>query len=185
MCGIISAVDGERNPRNLVLLFNWFPKFLKTVNLGHLTEETFEILACYFPVDFKAPTQDPNVRKICAIYHLSTVNVLLQPITRETLADSLAPCLTAIPQFAEFCFSLALEKLDSSLEIAKLDSLKLLVNFNNHIYHKLNDTFRKWGVSLLTTHLISNIRQKFGHRFKKNCLILPLLLWRLLVYQHW
>jgi hypothetical protein len=52
-----------------VLLFNWFPKFLKTVNLGHLTEETFEILACYFPVDFKAPTQDPNVRKICAIYH--------------------------------------------------------------------------------------------------------------------
>jgi DNA repair/transcription protein MET18/MMS19 len=120
VCGIISAVDGERNPRNLVLLFNWFPKFLKTVNLGHLTEETFEILACYFPVDFKAPTQDPN------------------PITRETLADSLAPCLTAIPQFAEFCFSLALEKLDSSLEIAKLDSLKLLemgcLTFDNTSY---------------------------------------------------
>ncbi|KAJ3643831.1 hypothetical protein Zmor_026518 [Zophobas morio] len=106
--GVISAVDGERNPKNLVLLFNWFPKLLKTVNLGHLTEEAFEVLACYFPVDFKAPAQDSNA------------------ITRDQLANSLAPCLTAIPQFAEFCFPLALEKLESSLEIAKIDALHLL-----------------------------------------------------------
>lgn len=59
--GVISAVDGERNPKNLIQLFNWFPIFTKTVHLGHLTEEAFEILACYFPVDFKAPTQESNV----------------------------------------------------------------------------------------------------------------------------
>lgn len=45
------------------------------------------------------------------------------------LADALAQCLTAIPKFAEFCFSLALEKLESSLDVAKLDALQLLVNF--------------------------------------------------------
>ncbi|RZC35490.1 aminoacyl tRNA synthase complex-interacting multifunctional protein 1, partial [Asbolus verrucosus] len=112
--GVISAVDGERDPKNLILLFNWYPKFLKTVKLGHLTEETFEILACYFPVDFKAPPQDPNT------------------ITRDKLAEALTPCLTAIPQFAELCFSLALEKIDSSLDVAKLDALKLLKElFNN------------------------------------------------------
>lgn len=59
--GVITSVDGERDPKNLIFLFNWFPKLLKIVKLQHLTEEMFEILACYFPVDFKAPPQDPNV----------------------------------------------------------------------------------------------------------------------------
>lgn len=56
-------------------------------------------------------------------------NKHFKAITRDMLADALARCLTAIPKFAEFCFSLALEKFDSSLEIAKLDALKLLVSF--------------------------------------------------------
>lgn len=59
--GVISAVDGERNPKNLIFLFNWFPKFFKKIRLGPLTEEAFEVLACYFPVDFKAPTNETNV----------------------------------------------------------------------------------------------------------------------------
>lgn len=59
--GVISAMDGERDPRNLLLLFNWLPTFLHTVTLGHLCEEMFETIACYFPVDFRAPTQDINV----------------------------------------------------------------------------------------------------------------------------
>lgn len=59
--GVISAMDGERDPRNLLYLFNWLPKFLKSFSFGHLTEEMFEVMACYFPVDFRTPTQDPNV----------------------------------------------------------------------------------------------------------------------------
>lgn len=50
------------------------------------------------------------------------------------LAESLCPCLCALPSFAQFCLPLALEKLDSSLRIAKLDSLKLLVSFVLFIY---------------------------------------------------
>lgn len=50
--GIISSIDGERDPCVLMLLFDILPRFIKEFPLGHLTEEMFEIVACYFPVDF-------------------------------------------------------------------------------------------------------------------------------------
>lgn len=50
--GFISSIDGERDPRNLILLFGLIPDFLEKFKLGHLTEEMFEVVACYFPVDF-------------------------------------------------------------------------------------------------------------------------------------
>jgi DNA repair/transcription protein MET18/MMS19 len=50
--GIISSIDGERDPKNLMLLFDILLQFIKEFPLGHLTEEMFEVLACYFPVDF-------------------------------------------------------------------------------------------------------------------------------------
>nr|CAD7574380.1 unnamed protein product [Timema californicum] len=94
--GVISAIDGERDPRNLMFLFTMLPFFIKTFPLGHLTEEMFE---------FKT---DPS------------------SVTREDLASELENCLTAIPDFSELCLPLLMEKLDSSLRIAKLDSLRLL-----------------------------------------------------------
>lgn len=108
--GVIAAMDGERDPRNLMLLFTILPTFLKSIPLGHLSEEMFEVIACYYPVDFNSPPDDPNA------------------ITRNDLADRLCVCLCATPAFAEFCLSLLLEKLDSKLRMAKLDSLKLLVS---------------------------------------------------------
>lgn len=59
--GVISCIDGERDPKNLIFLFEWIPDLLKILSLGHLTEEMFEVLACYFPIDFRAPPQDDNV----------------------------------------------------------------------------------------------------------------------------
>lgn len=50
--GIINCIDGERDPNNLMLLFNVLPHFIKKFPLEHLTEEMFEVMACYFPVDF-------------------------------------------------------------------------------------------------------------------------------------
>lgn len=52
--GVISSMDGESDPRNLMLLFNILPLFIKEFPLGHLTEEMFEVVACYFPIDFNA-----------------------------------------------------------------------------------------------------------------------------------
>ncbi|KAK0162859.1 hypothetical protein PV327_006601 [Microctonus hyperodae] len=107
--GVISSMDGESDPRNLMVLFSFLPHFMKEFNLHHLVEEMFEVIACYFPVDFNSNTKDGR------------------EITRDDLAISLEYCLSAIPEFAEYCLPLIIEKLDSNLKIAKMDSLRLLV----------------------------------------------------------
>lgn len=47
-------------------------------------------------------------------------------VTRKDLADRLAPCLYATPEFADYCVPLIIDKLYSTLRVAKLDSLSLL-----------------------------------------------------------
>ncbi|XP_015188175.1 PREDICTED: MMS19 nucleotide excision repair protein homolog [Polistes dominula] len=111
--GVISSIDGERDPRNLMLLFNVLPNFIKEFQLGHLTEEMFDVISCYFPIDF------------------NPINADMVSITREDLAELLAPCLYATPEFAEFCLPLVMEKLSSDLKVAKLDSLNLLCKSAN------------------------------------------------------
>ncbi|CAH0399929.1 unnamed protein product [Chilo suppressalis] len=106
--GFISAMEGERDPRNLLFLFTFLPTFLKHISLGHLVEEMFEVISCYYPIDFHPSPDDPA------------------PVTRQDLANALCPCLCAVPEFGEQCMVLLIEKLDSSLRMAKLDSLALL-----------------------------------------------------------
>lgn len=47
-------------------------------------------------------------------------------MTREDLAEKLMPCLCAIPEFADYCLPLIIDKSCSTLTVAKLDSLNLL-----------------------------------------------------------
>lgn len=106
--GVINAMDGERDPRILLFLFEFLPNFLQTFPLGHLNEEAFEVIACYFPIDFNPSPNDSGV------------------ITRDQLAEKLADCLCGHESFAEDCINLLVEKLESQLNVAKLDSLYLL-----------------------------------------------------------
>ena len=108
--GVINAMDGERDPRNLLFLFEYMPKFMASYSLRHLSEEMFEVFSCYFPIDFHPSPNDPEA------------------ITRDLLAEKLSQCLCSSKDFAEACTTLALEKLDSDLKVAKLDSLQLLVS---------------------------------------------------------
>lgn len=108
--GVINAIDGERDPRMLLLIFEFIPTFLKTYPLYHLVEEMFEVLACYFPVDFHPSPNDAA------------------SITRDALAQKLATCLCGSNEFASSCIILLLEKMESQLNVAKLDSLHLLVS---------------------------------------------------------
>ncbi|EDW15873.1 MMS19 nucleotide excision repair protein [Drosophila mojavensis] len=106
--GLINSIDGERDPRNLDIIFSFMPEFISQYPLLHLAEEMFEIFACYFPIDFNPSKEDPEA------------------ITRDALAEKLTHCLVASEQFAEWTVSLAVEKLDSELVVAKLDSIELL-----------------------------------------------------------
>lgn len=107
--GVINAIEGERDPRNLLFIFKFMPQFIQNHPLFHLTEETFEVFAVYFPVDFTPAKSDPST------------------ITRDLLAEHLENCLCAIPDFLDSCIELVLEKISSELKTAKTDCFKLLV----------------------------------------------------------
>lgn len=107
--GFIQVMDGEKDPRNLMVAFQIVRDLiLKNYALGPFVEELFEVTSCYFPIDFTPPPNDPH------------------GIQREDLILSLRAVLASTPQFAEFLLPLLIEKMDSDLQSAKLDSLQTL-----------------------------------------------------------
>ncbi|XP_029977482.1 MMS19 nucleotide excision repair protein homolog isoform X2 [Sphaeramia orbicularis] len=117
--GFVQSMDGERDPRNLLLAF----QIAKTIisrgyDLGKFTEELFEVTSCYFPIDFTPPPNDPH------------------GITKEDLIQMLRAVLTGTPKFAEFLLPLIIEKLDSDVQSAKLDSLQTLTVCVSQYEHK-------------------------------------------------
>ncbi|XP_076615443.1 MMS19 nucleotide excision repair protein homolog isoform X2 [Chaetodon auriga] len=107
--GFVQSMDGERDPRNLLLAFQVARNIVhRGYDLGKFTEELFEVTSCYFPIDFTPPPNDPH------------------GITREELIQTLRDVLTGTSQFAEFLLPLIIEKLDSDVQSAKLDSLQTL-----------------------------------------------------------
>lgn len=50
--GLVTAVDGERDPRNLILVFSIVPVLVQSIPTGPFTEDLFEVIAAYFPIDF-------------------------------------------------------------------------------------------------------------------------------------
>ncbi|XP_062387285.1 MMS19 nucleotide excision repair protein homolog isoform X2 [Sardina pilchardus] len=107
--GFVQSMDGERDPRNLLLAFQIARKIVVGgYDMGKFTEELFEVTSCYFPIDFTPPPNDPH------------------GITQEDLIVSLRAVLTGTPLFAEFLMPLIIEKLDSDVQSAKVDSLQTL-----------------------------------------------------------
>ncbi|NXD14736.1 MMS19 protein, partial [Nothocercus nigrocapillus] len=107
--GFIQVMDGEKDPRNLLVAFQIVRDLIgKNYALGPFVEELFEVTSCYFPIDFTPPPNDPH------------------GIQREDLILSLRSVLASTPQFAEFLLPLIIEKMDSDLQSAKLDSLQTL-----------------------------------------------------------
>uniref|UniRef100_A0A4W5MBL5 MMS19 nucleotide excision repair protein n=1 Tax=Hucho hucho TaxID=62062 RepID=A0A4W5MBL5_9TELE len=117
--GFVQSVDGERDPRNLLLAFHIARKIIhEGYDLGKFTEELFEVTSCYFPIDFTPPTNDPH------------------GITQEELVLALRAVLTGTPRFAEFLLPLIIEKLDSDVQSAKVDSLQTLTACASVYEHK-------------------------------------------------
>ncbi|KAM9326174.1 MMS19 nucleotide excision repair protein homolog [Gastrophryne carolinensis] len=107
--GFIQVMDGEKDPRNLLVAFHIVHDIItKSYSLGPFVEELFEVVSCYFPIDFNPPPNDPH------------------GITREDLIVGLRAVLAATPRFAEFLLPLLIEKMDSDVQSAKLDSLQTL-----------------------------------------------------------
>ncbi|KAE8590634.1 hypothetical protein XENTR_v10018135 [Xenopus tropicalis] len=108
--GFIQVMDGEKDPRNLLVAFHIVQDIItKNYALGPFVEELFEVTSCYFPIDFTPPPNDPH------------------GITREHLIVGLRAVLVSTSRFAEFFLPLLIEKMDSDVQSAKLDSLQTLI----------------------------------------------------------
>ncbi|RIA93901.1 Dos2-interacting transcription regulator of RNA-Pol-II-domain-containing protein [Glomus cerebriforme] len=106
--GFIQAMDGEKDPRNLLLAFSLIKLIIHEFDISQRVELLFEVTFCYFPITFKPPPDDPY------------------GITADDLKIALRECLSATPYFAEFAMPLLLEKLTSSSGNAKKDSMETL-----------------------------------------------------------
>lgn len=112
--GVIANVDGERDPRNLILVFQVLVELYQTKSddpevlinaLQEGSEDAMDLLACYFPLTFTPPPNDPH------------------GVTRDRLAVQLCRAMTCSVHLVPHCVPLVLEKLKSSHAQAKVDAL--------------------------------------------------------------
>ena len=61
--GFIQAMDGEKDPRNLIICFECIRLICAKLNLGPFVEEMFEVFACYFPIDFTPVSLKFNLKE--------------------------------------------------------------------------------------------------------------------------
>ncbi|KAF9334528.1 hypothetical protein BG006_001993 [Podila minutissima] len=106
--GFIQCLDGEKDPRNLMLAFTLIKNIIQEFDIAQHVEDLFEVTFCYFPITFRPPPDDPY------------------GITSEHLKVGLRDCLSATPYFAKFALPLLLEKLSSSSGSAKKDSMETI-----------------------------------------------------------
>uniref|UniRef100_A0A452VBM6 MMS19 nucleotide excision repair protein n=1 Tax=Ursus maritimus TaxID=29073 RepID=A0A452VBM6_URSMA len=99
--GFIQVMDGEKDPRNLLVAFRIVHDLIsRDYSLGPFVEELFEVTSCYFPIDF-TPVSSP----FYSFIHLFA---------------------SVLPSLPQFLLPLLIEKVDSEILSAKLDSLQTL-----------------------------------------------------------
>ncbi|WVQ96214.1 hypothetical protein IAU59_003318 [Kwoniella sp. CBS 9459] len=89
-------VDGEKDPRNLMLLFSIDRVILLEFDVKDHIEDFFDITFCYFPISFRPPPNDPY------------------GITADDLKLALRKCMASSPYFAKMALPLFLEKFATS-----------------------------------------------------------------------
>ncbi len=103
----LNAVADEKDPRNLIQIFEIVPQLALTIQDESDLEELFESISCYFPITFRATPSDPRL------------------VSVDSLKAALARALSC-PSFASEAMIFTLAKLSSASNAAKLDSLELL-----------------------------------------------------------
>ncbi|KAL3116772.1 hypothetical protein niasHT_004273 [Heterodera trifolii] len=96
LLAFIHAAQGEREPRALARMFALHQRMSANFAMGVLSEDMFELVACYFPIDYEPSDQEQAEP---------------MPITREQLRHSCECALLGHAAFAPYCMQLIAEKL--------------------------------------------------------------------------
>lgn len=96
MPNFINYFDGEKDPRNLMIIFSILHVPMTEWDVHAYAQDLFEAVFNYFPITFKPPPDDPY------------------GITAQDLKDRLRDCIAANSDFAPHAFPNLLDKLDST-----------------------------------------------------------------------
>jgi DNA repair/transcription protein MET18/MMS19 len=105
MPAFISYFEGEKDPRNLMIVFSLLQVPMAEWDIQANAQDMFEAVFNYFPITFKPPPDDPY------------------GITAQDLKDRLRDCIAANSDFAAYAFPALLDKLDSTSLNTKRDVL--------------------------------------------------------------
>jgi DNA repair/transcription protein MET18/MMS19 len=104
----ISYFDGEKDPRNLMVVFSILRVPMTEWNIGGDAQDLFDAVFNYFPITFRPPPDDPY------------------GITAQDLKDRLRDCISSTADFAPYAFPALLDKLDSTSMNTKRDVLSTI-----------------------------------------------------------
>ncbi|KAK9454188.1 Dos2-interacting transcription regulator of RNA-Pol-II-domain-containing protein [Dipodascopsis uninucleata] len=107
--GFLELCSGEKDPRNLMVVFGTFKTILTTLSIDNFVEQLFDATFCYFPITFRPPPDDPY------------------GITSDDLKLKLRDCISASEKFAQYSFSSLIEKLTSSSSSVKKDTILTMI----------------------------------------------------------
>ncbi|KAI8997791.1 Dos2-interacting transcription regulator of RNA-Pol-II-domain-containing protein [Pilobolus umbonatus] len=106
--GYIKSIYNEKDPRNLMIIYNTIQKMIENMDISHHVEELFDATSCYFPITFRSPPNNPY------------------GLTVKDLKSSLRACMASTPLFAKKAIPLLLQKISTTSGYAKKDCLETL-----------------------------------------------------------
>lgn len=109
----LNAIENEKDPRNLMIIFDTINSMKEFPMSTSYIEEFFESIFCYFPITFRSNPSDPNL------------------ITVEDLKSSLGGAISGNARFGDLAVSVLIEKLSSTSASAKIDSLDVFLRAVN------------------------------------------------------
>lgn len=104
----IAYFDGEKDPRNLMVVFSILRVPMTEWSVSAYAQDLFDAVFNYFPITFRPPPDDPY------------------GITAQDLKDRLRECLSSTAEFAPYAFPALLDKLDSTSMNTKRDVLSTI-----------------------------------------------------------
>ncbi|KAL4957379.1 RNAPII transcription regulator C-terminal-domain-containing protein [Aspergillus filifer] len=109
LVGTVDLMTGEKDPRNLMLVFSILKVIMMEWDISNYVELLFDSAYNYFPITFRPPPNDPY------------------GITAQDLKDRLQDCISSTSLFAPHSIPSLLDKLDSTSQNVKKDALNALI----------------------------------------------------------
>ncbi|KAK9448975.1 Dos2-interacting transcription regulator of RNA-Pol-II-domain-containing protein [Limtongia smithiae] len=103
--GLCNLISGEKDPRNLMIVFSLLRTLGEKFDISEFKETVFDASFCYFPITFRPPADDPY------------------GITSDDLKTSLRASISSSALLAEYAFPSLIEKLASSSINSKIDTV--------------------------------------------------------------